>query len=86
MNILNLAVIMLHWYATFCTACTIGQFISYKCHRQMFLSIDLVMHNLYMHVTTNVVLAIPSLNEYCMNVYVDARSDELALNVAKWVS
>ena len=52
----------------------------------MFLLIDLVTHNLYMHVTTNVVLAIPSINEYCMNVNVDARSDELALDVAKWVS
>ena len=81
-----MVVILLHWYATFYTACTIGQFISYKCHRQMFLLIDLVTHNLYMHVKTNVVLAIPSINEYCMNINVDARSDELALNVAKWVS
>ena len=52
----------------------------------MFLLIDLVTHNLYMHVTTNEVLAIPSINEYCMNVNVNARSDELALNVEKWVS
>ena len=52
----------------------------------MFLLIDLATHNLSMHVTTNVVLAIPSINEYGMNVNVDARSDELALNVAKWVS
>ena len=54
----------------------------------MFLLIDLVTHNLHMHVTTNVVLAMPSINEYCMNVNVDsvdAWSDELALNVAKWV-
>ena len=43
----------------------------------MFLLIDLVTHNLYMYVTTNVVLAIPSINEYCMHVNVDARSDEL---------
>ena len=39
-----------------------------------------------MHVTTNVVLAIPSINEYFINVNVDARSDELAQNVAKSVS
>ena len=32
--------------------------------------------NLYMHVTTNVALATPSINEYCMNVNVDARSGE----------
>ena len=67
----NLAVILLHWYATFYTACTIGQFISYKCHRQIFLLIDLVAHNLYMPVTTNVVLAIPGINNYCMNDNVD---------------
>ena len=42
----------------------------------MFVLIDLVTHNLYMHVTTNVVSAIPSINEYCMNVNVDARSGE----------
>ena len=29
---------------------------------------------LHWHVTTNVVSAIPSINEYCMNVNVDARS------------
>ena len=52
--------------------------------------IDLVTHNLYMHVTTNVVSAIPSINEYCMNVNVwtlwTQGAANLTLNVAKWVS
>ena len=83
----NLAVILLHWYAMFYTACTIGQFISYNCLRQVFLLTDLVTHNLYMHVTTNVVSAIPSINEYCMNVNVWTQgAANLTLNVAKWVS
>jgi len=83
----NLAVILLHWYAMFYTACTIGQFISYNCLRQVFLLIDLVTHDLYMHVTTNVVSAIPSINEYCMNVNVWTQgAANLTLNVAKWVS
>ena len=66
--------------------CTIGQFISYNCHQQVFLLIDLIMHNLYMHVTTNVVSAIPSIHEYCMNVNVETRSGEFNFNVAKVVS
>ena len=39
-----------------------------------------------MHVTTDVFLEIPSITEYCINVNGDAQSDQLALNVAKWVS
>ena len=33
-----------------------------------------------------VVLVKPSIVEYCMLVNMDAQSDELALNVEKWVS